>query len=278
LNQNGTTTFTASFTGKMYDAEAGMYYFNARWYDSEIGRFITQDPIRDGLNWWNYCNGNPLSFIDWNGLEQSAADKVIHNFAKNMYKTLKDNPQKLEEFKKNFRISIYRDKNDDKQNGQYYKSELCIEFLGIPMNSIAVQSTADNLEMIASNPKDNGTIPAKTYKGRLLKKSPRFLKPIKLEDSPYSGTLIHPNVFTGLKQKKKYNSKGEPRSAACQVVDITDYPEIINILESVGFCFNNKDSIDVVINSPENPSKYTDRTHKIKKPLKQETVLTSWKE
>ena len=52
----------------MYDAEAGMYYFNARWYDSEIGRFITQDPARDGIDWYAYCNNNPLRFLDPTGL------------------------------------------------------------------------------------------------------------------------------------------------------------------------------------------------------------------
>ena len=69
LNQNGTKVFTASFTGKMYDAEAGMYYFNARWYDSEIGRFITEDPARDGIDWYAYCNNNPLRYTDPDGLE-----------------------------------------------------------------------------------------------------------------------------------------------------------------------------------------------------------------
>ena len=40
---------------------------NARWYDSELGKFTTSDPIRDGVNWWNYCNGNPISFVDADG-------------------------------------------------------------------------------------------------------------------------------------------------------------------------------------------------------------------
>ncbi|MCI6808623.1 MAG: hypothetical protein MR958_00215 [Spirochaetia bacterium] len=35
MKQNCTKVFTASFTGKIYDAEAGMYYFNVCWYDSE---------------------------------------------------------------------------------------------------------------------------------------------------------------------------------------------------------------------------------------------------
>src|SRR5690606_25943229 len=42
----------AKFTGKDLDEDTGLYYFNARWYDQEIGRFISEDPVRDGVNWY----------------------------------------------------------------------------------------------------------------------------------------------------------------------------------------------------------------------------------
>ena len=31
----------SAFTGKDWDSDIGLYYYNARWYDSEIGRFIS---------------------------------------------------------------------------------------------------------------------------------------------------------------------------------------------------------------------------------------------
>ncbi len=34
-----------TFTGKPYDPTAEMYYFGARWYEPEVGRFVTKDPI-----------------------------------------------------------------------------------------------------------------------------------------------------------------------------------------------------------------------------------------
>ena len=46
-----------------------MYYFNARWYDAETGKFVTQDPARDGINWYAYCLNNPLKYFDPLGLE-----------------------------------------------------------------------------------------------------------------------------------------------------------------------------------------------------------------
>ncbi|NLG84206.1 MAG: hypothetical protein GX493_06290 [Firmicutes bacterium] len=38
-----------SFTGKDWDAEVGLYYFNARWYDSTSGRFISEDSVKKFL-------------------------------------------------------------------------------------------------------------------------------------------------------------------------------------------------------------------------------------
>lgn len=47
-----------------------MYYFNARWYDQELGRFITEDPGNDpnNPNLYVYGANNPLIRIDPTGL------------------------------------------------------------------------------------------------------------------------------------------------------------------------------------------------------------------
>jgi RHS repeat-associated protein len=68
-NYNGYDgSLDVSYTGKEKDA-TGLYYFNARYYDASIGRFITEDPARNGLNWFVYCNNNPISFMDPSGLD-----------------------------------------------------------------------------------------------------------------------------------------------------------------------------------------------------------------
>jgi len=61
---------TASYTGKDYDSEAGLYYFNARWYDAELGRFTTEDPARDDVNWYVYVRNAPLTGTDPSGLQE----------------------------------------------------------------------------------------------------------------------------------------------------------------------------------------------------------------
>jgi len=61
-----------SYTGKERD-QTGLYYFNARYYDASLGRFITEDPARNGMNWFVYCNNNPLSRTDPTELRYAAS-------------------------------------------------------------------------------------------------------------------------------------------------------------------------------------------------------------
>jgi RHS repeat-associated protein len=62
------------FTGKMLTEETGLVYFGARWYDPEVGRWITPDPAEDGENWYAFCNNNPINYTDPNGLYTGADD------------------------------------------------------------------------------------------------------------------------------------------------------------------------------------------------------------
>ena len=61
------------FNGKERDA-TGLYYYGARYYDPEIGRFITRDPLGgvtlkpQSLNRYTYCVNNPLKYVDPTGL------------------------------------------------------------------------------------------------------------------------------------------------------------------------------------------------------------------
>ncbi len=64
------------FTGKGFDADIGLYYFNARWYDTDTGRFISEDPVADpnNPNLYTYCRNNPVNVIDPTGLYGNPSD------------------------------------------------------------------------------------------------------------------------------------------------------------------------------------------------------------
>ena len=49
------------------DTESGLQLLGHRYYDPSTGRFITQDPARDGENWYAYCGNGPLSRLDPSG-------------------------------------------------------------------------------------------------------------------------------------------------------------------------------------------------------------------
>ncbi|MEX6664250.1 RHS repeat-associated core domain-containing protein [Pseudomonas sp. W2-17] len=57
------------FRGQYFDDETGLHYNTFRYYDAEVGRFITQDPIGigGGVNLYRYAT-NPIAWIDPKGL------------------------------------------------------------------------------------------------------------------------------------------------------------------------------------------------------------------
>ena len=61
------------YRGYYYDTETGWYYLNARYYDPNVGRFLSPDTILgangglQGYNLFAYCNNNPVMFADPSG-------------------------------------------------------------------------------------------------------------------------------------------------------------------------------------------------------------------
>ena len=83
LNPDGTENTNASFIGNRnpfryrgyyYSEELGLYYLKTRFYDPEVGRFISADTVDylapntvNGLNLYAYCNNNPVMNVDPSG-------------------------------------------------------------------------------------------------------------------------------------------------------------------------------------------------------------------
>jgi RHS repeat-associated protein len=71
--QAGTTFNRFTFTGHEKDTETGLYYFKARFYDSDTGRFLSQDPYLGEVNTppslhrYLYAYSNPTVYVDLTG-------------------------------------------------------------------------------------------------------------------------------------------------------------------------------------------------------------------
>ena len=70
-----TSTNPFEYCGEYFDDETGLIYLRNRYYDPTIGRFITEDPIRDGENWYVYAGNNPVNFVDTWGLVVTRWDR-----------------------------------------------------------------------------------------------------------------------------------------------------------------------------------------------------------
>ena len=64
------------FQGQYYDAETGLHYNRFRYYDPDIGRFTSQDPIGllGGDNLYAYAP-NPMAWVDPLGLSKCGIGK-----------------------------------------------------------------------------------------------------------------------------------------------------------------------------------------------------------
>jgi len=59
--------YAGSF-GYQEDADSSLKLLGHRYYDPSTGRFLTRDPVKDGRNWYVYCESNPVGKIDPEGL------------------------------------------------------------------------------------------------------------------------------------------------------------------------------------------------------------------
>ena len=105
------------YAGEYNDEETGLIYLRARYYDPGLGRFISEDPVRDGGNWYAYCAGNPVMKVDPSGLapgdhfstpEEAAADFGFYQNSKSI------------EVDEEYAAVIYKEVGQDGSTSYYY--------------------------------------------------------------------------------------------------------------------------------------------------------------
>ena len=71
VRQNpGTASSAMGFVGglgHLSEATTGLIYMRARYYDPSLGRFESEDSAEHGVNWFVYCDNNPVNKVDATG-------------------------------------------------------------------------------------------------------------------------------------------------------------------------------------------------------------------
>jgi len=82
----GSSANNFTFTGHELDQETGLIYAKARFYDPDVGRFLSQDNLvgqagqPPSLNRYQYGLANPLRFVDSTGFQSESVDGKDEEF------------------------------------------------------------------------------------------------------------------------------------------------------------------------------------------------------
>jgi len=119
------------FNSQELDRESGFYFYNARHYDSVVGRFVSADTVVDGelstqgWNRYSYCHGNPIRYKDPTGHRKSDnrnnSNTVIININD------EQNQKKVENIKKDL-LSRMNDASKGYHLGAYKLNDVKHEF------------------------------------------------------------------------------------------------------------------------------------------------------
>lgn len=77
----GTLSNPFQYTGREFDAETGIYYYRARYFDPSAGRFLSEDALRfqAEANFYRYVWNSPVGWIDPSG-NDSCFVRTLNSF------------------------------------------------------------------------------------------------------------------------------------------------------------------------------------------------------
>ena len=148
-----------------YDVETGYYYLNSRYYDSNVGRFISEDVYAStgqgilGHNMFAYCQNNPILFVDSTGTRIVMADLgVAISTSKPKIETASVSATNISKFNSKFMEDV---KNVDLFNSDeqkvidanyfsFYKGRLVI------WNSLFDRSASFGMILMSNDDRENG--------------------------------------------------------------------------------------------------------------------------
>jgi len=97
----GSLTNPFRYTAREFDSETNLYYYRARYYDPQVGRFLSEDSVKfaQGVNFYRYTENNPIGFSDPLGHGPWNCIKCLYHLYKSdsCLKSARDCRKKLDE-------------------------------------------------------------------------------------------------------------------------------------------------------------------------------------
>ncbi len=124
LAMTGDANNNFTYGGYQYDAETGLYYLNARYYDSTTARFLTEDTYLGqrndplSLNLYTYCSNNPIRYFDPSGHKKKDSE-ILNSQGLSMIDMYKEQWKDYNKQMKNC-----KDKNSEKYKSLKEKRDL----------------------------------------------------------------------------------------------------------------------------------------------------------
>ncbi len=72
--------------GHRRDAESGLIYMRARYYEATTGRFVSEDTAKAGHNWVGYCGNNPVNYADSSGCSPEWVQRITSRLSGALYR------------------------------------------------------------------------------------------------------------------------------------------------------------------------------------------------
>jgi RHS repeat-associated protein len=161
LESNGNVEFRFGYTGRELDAETGDYYYRSRYYDSTIGRFVSEDTIGfegGDANLYRYVGNGSTNYIDPFGYFIVASPRVPPTLPRALPRHVPTvpsqpyfNPYRPSQVPSGYPIPDYS--NNHPQSKPYDYSRTCISALGVPCipNEPIGEWAAEMMRIVAEN-------------------------------------------------------------------------------------------------------------------------------
>ncbi len=164
IDSNDTNPFR--YSGEYYDKETGNIYLRARYYDPHMGRFMNEDPIKDGNNFYTYCFNSPISLVDPSGLKMV----WIRDYANEINGSV----EWIEKERKAIlyygangskNLTFYADYQQIDKNGRMYiDDQITNSIIGRNSSSILLEKESEKFDQTYSQPKKSSGTGAPTVK------------------------------------------------------------------------------------------------------------------